>query len=48
MWHYARGTAYAIRNIYSMVAAPYFAHALLSPSATVLALPDPGDGAQRP
>ena len=36
----ARGLA----PLHPIKAAPYFAHALFSPSATVLALPDPGDG----
>src|SRR6476659_7482185 len=36
--------AHGIALVQPVKAAPYFAHALFSPSATVLALPDPGDG----
>jgi tetratricopeptide (TPR) repeat protein len=36
--------ARGIALVQPVKAAPYFAHALFSPSATVLALPDPGDG----
>src|SRR5205807_4913954 len=35
--------ARGIALVQPVKAAPYFAHALFSPSATVLALPDPGD-----
>ena len=35
--------ARSIALVQPVKAAPYFAHALFSPSATVLALPDPGD-----
>ena len=35
--------ARVIALVQPVKAAPYFAHALFSPSATVLALPDPGD-----
>jgi tetratricopeptide (TPR) repeat protein len=35
--------ARSIALVQPIKAAPYFAHALFSPSATVLALPDPGD-----
>src|SRR6516165_2539373 len=35
--------ARGIAMVQPVKAAPYFAHALFSPSATVLALPDPGD-----
>jgi hypothetical protein len=36
--------ARGIALVQPVKAAPYFAHALFGPSATVLALPDPGDG----